>query len=103
MRARMISAAPGAVYGWEQARARESVDRCRRCEVMLAPPRDAALAQLTDRQPLPFDDDLVGAPPGANRPVGEHAVAVDRECMDVERHRRSPCERLLDHCSVRRP
>ena len=40
---------------------------------MLAPPGDPAVAEFADRQAAPLDDDVVFAPAGADRPVGQHA------------------------------
>ena len=42
---------------------------------MLAPPGDAAVAELADRQAAPLDDRRRLAAAGADRPVGEHDVS----------------------------
>ena len=62
---------------------------------MLAPPDDAVVAELADRQAAPLDFDAVVAPARADRPVGEHEVTVDREVRARRTTPASPMRTLL--------
>src|SRR5439155_25673854 len=71
-----------------------------RIVVVLAPPRDAPVAQLADAHPFPLHDGAVRAPFGADRPLRQHDIADHREVMEVERQGPAPRERVPQQLRV---